>query len=112
MKYRLDKEIQQLQLELAALSELRGTIQTKGWKYIVEIFQAELSRLVQTIYDLAKEPEKHAMELRCRHMVVEALGGILSSIDNRVAKEDYLKKQFEEKNAVLAQMQARHIEPL
>ena len=112
MKYRIEKEIHELLREIGAIGELKETIQTRGWKHIVTVFQEEISELVQSIYDRAKEPEKNLLELRCRWMLSEALGKILSTMDNRVSKEDYVKQQYAEKVAALAEMQARQIEPL
>ena len=99
MRYRpdRDKEIAHLKLELAAIAELKEVIRTRGWRQIVTIIQKFASKLAQDAYDKCENPEKNAMEIRCKKMVADTLGAILLTIDSRVNDEDYIGKQLVEK---------------
>lgn len=98
-RYNLGKEINQINIELAAIYALQETIKTRGWKEVVRVFNAVISKFMQDIYDKCDNPGKHQIEIKCKRMTADALGAILSTLDARVKREDFLKTQLEEKTA-------------
>jgi hypothetical protein len=104
MRYRpdRDKEIAHLKLELAAIAELKATIETKGWRQVVAVFQKYASQFAQDVYNKCDKPEENAIEIRCKKWLVDTLGAILVTLDARVSDEDYVRKQLVEKMEVQA----------
>jgi len=97
--YNLGKEIKQINIELASIYALRETIETRGWKEIVRTFNTVINRFMQDIYNKCDDPGKHQIEIKCKRMTADALGAILSTIDARVKREDFLQTQLQEKTA-------------
>ena len=98
-KYDLKFEINRINSELAMISALKDTINTRGWIEIANIFAGVIGRFTQEILDKCDDPRKNEIEIKSKKMVAEALGSILANIDSRVRTESYLRQQAVDKTA-------------
>lgn len=104
MKYKIQKDIDQIRLELARVASIREMTQAPGWKHVGEIFQRHIGRFVQDVLDLCKDPKKNELEIRCKKMLADSLADILYQVDTRVKSEPFLYQQLNDKSAKLADL--------
>lgn len=107
MKYKIHRDIEQIRLELSRIGSLKQTVDTVGWKYIVETFHHNINRLMQDVFDKCGDPKKHELEIKCKKMLADALGDILYQIDTRIKSEWHLNQQLNDKSAKLADIADR-----
>ena len=99
-QYDINYDIALLVRRLADTAELRKTLKTEGWHLVVEAFHEVIQRFLQEVYDKCDNPKRNEIEIRCKKMVADSLGGILSALDKRVQSEGFLKEQLERKVSV------------
>lgn len=107
MKYKIYRDIDEIRLELSRIAALRELIKLPAWKHIAEIFHRHITRLTQDVLDKCSDPKKNELEIKCKKMLADGFADILYQIDQRVANEEYLIKQLNEKTARIAELADR-----
>lgn len=95
----LRREMEDLQDRISEIQELRTTVKTQGWRQLVRLFQAEIDGYAQSIIDLCDNPKKNDFEIRVKKFMAGTFRKILISVDGRLANENFLKDQLDDRAA-------------
>ncbi len=101
-KFDLRRDIERLRKRLLKITELKELTEMKAWSEVHAIFVSIIGTYTQEILDLcSKDPRKHADEIRCKKMVADTLGTILTTVDSRANSREVIEKQIDNTNALL-----------
>jgi len=100
-KYNLAEDIQATQARIRLIESRKDFLRLEAWKSIETEFTNTISLFTQEVFDLCKDPKKNHDEIRCKKMVANALGCILTSIRGEVKQEDELRKDLKDKEVLL-----------
>ena len=96
-RYSLKKDIDSLKLELARIHQLRNTLKTEGWTEVLKVFHQMITKYHDDIMGMCDNPSRNEMEIRCKKMLVDALGAILLTLDSRISSEEFVRKNLLER---------------
>lgn len=100
-KYNLAEDIRATQDRLKAIDARKELLSFPAWGEIENEFNGIIGRFTQEVFDLCKDPKKNHDEIRCKKMVANALGCIMTTIKNGVEQEDEIRKDLKDKQLLL-----------
>ena len=96
-KFDLSRDLDGLQKRISQVAQLRELTNVTAWKFIRLQFEQEIAALVQSYIDLCDNPSKNEIEIRCKKMVSESLGRILSTIESTANSGDRLSAELKQR---------------
>jgi len=106
-KYNLAEDIQAIQARIRLIESRKDFLGLEAWKSIEVEFTNTISLFTQEVFDLCKDPKKNHDEIRCKKMVANALGCILTTIKGDMGQEGELRKDLKDKEVLLREQTNR-----
>ena len=93
-KYDLDKEVRKLRRQIHEIEELKDTVNSPGWKQVVDVFAYWIEKLTSDWMELCDNPKGNHVEIKTKKMVSEAIANILSALDVRTTESDAINMEI------------------
>jgi len=96
-RYNLEDDIAQTREQLKRIEMLGDMTKHPAWKDVDALFRKIIGTYADQMLALCDDPQKNSFEIRCKHMVVQALTALLATIDGKVKSGEQLRHSLENK---------------